>query len=494
MNAEEIKIRFKDHVPNAMPLCELPVPRILMDYLENHVPFGYGYGGNVGKFAANATNLHHTRSYWCVAESYEIPGQLPELMLRFFATHCTKKHGFEIVEVMRQSPSEQYIYYRNMFYRSLCGWQNVYRDETIKTHGGYYGYNYELWEKGCFNVWIPELPKYQPGITYMFINPEFVNTLEKYRYSGYKRENHFNMISYLRRYNENNGVEFFGKLGIMPTKSLVSKAMKDGNFRRYLRDHAKECAVASSTAVLYAYKKKMPILDAWAEINDKTLAAKKLYGNSTVAKLIPKNIDRRKIFEYADDVGIRNYADYLTAVHELQLDLGDTKVIFPREFKRMHDLRIDEAAAAKAEKDRKEKEKLNKDFETAAVGYGYAAFAPAGDAFAIVMPAKREDLVFEGNALSHCVGRMGYDVRMVKGQSFIAFLRHADDLEKPFVTIEFSLDKNKIVQIYGAHDKRPEKDVLDWSEKWEKYVQKKLREMAKKKAGELAAERMVATA
>lgn len=484
--------RDKERVPVAMPLCELPVPAILTEFLQNNMPFGYYCGGIIGKYN-NATTINHTRAYWCVAESYEIPGEQPELMLRYFATKCTNKRGFEMVKVMRESPGEKYVYYRNMFYRQLCGWQNVYRCEDVKTRGGYYGYNYKLLEKDEFNVWRAEFPKYKPGVSYRFINPGFVNTLDKYRYSGFQQKNACNMVTYLRKYNENHGIEFFGKLGISPAKSLVTKATKDGNFRKYLRDNAKQCALASATAVLYAYKKHLPIMDAWDEINEKSLAARKLYEHSTVAKLIPKNIDRRKIYEYADDVGLRNYADYLTAVHELQLDLGDTKVIFPREFKRIHDLRIDEAAAAKAEKDRKKKEKLNKDFETAAVGYGYAAFAPAGDAFAIVMPAKREDLVFEGNALSHCVGRMGYDVRMVKGQSFIAFLRHADDLERPFVTIEFSLDKNKIVQIYGAHDKRPEKEVLDWSEKWEKYVQKKLREMAKKKAGELAAERMVAT-
>ena len=479
--------RDKDRVPVAMPLCELPAPAILTEFLQNNMPFGYYCGGIIGKYH-NAMNINHTRAYWCVAESYEIPGEQPELMLRYFATRCTNKRGFEMVEVMRESPGEKYVYYRNMFYRHCCGWQNVYRCEEVKSRGGYYGYNYTLFEKDEFNVWRAEFSKYKPGISsYRFINPDFVTTLEKYRYSGFQQKNASNMVTYLRMYNENHGIEFFGKLGIMPAKSLVTKATKDGNFRKYLRDNAQQCAKVSATAVLYAYKKHVPIMDAWDEINDKRYAARRLHEHSSVVKLIPKSHDRRKIYEYAQDVGLRNYADYLAAVNYLGLDLDDTKVIFPRQFKRMHDLRINQMAADKAEKDKQAKRKLDEAFEAAAVGYAFAAFSRDGDAYAIVMPVRRQDLTNEGNALNHCVGRMGYDLKMVKNQSFIAFLRKVSELEKPFVTIEFSLNSEKIVQIYGDHNTRPAEDVIAWSKKWEKYVQKRLHEKAKEKTAQLAA-------
>ena len=117
----------KERVPVAMPLCELPVPEILEEFLRTNMPFGYcGGTGPLWKHS-NAMNTNHMRAYWCVAESYEIPGELPELMLRYFATKCTNKRGFELVEVMRESPGEKYVYYRNMYYRKLCGWCNVYR-------------------------------------------------------------------------------------------------------------------------------------------------------------------------------------------------------------------------------------------------------------------------------------------------------------------------------------------------------------------------------
>ena len=234
-------------------------------------------------------------------------------------------------------------------------------------------------------------------------------------------------------------------------------------------------------------RRPVRVQDAWDEINDKRYAARRLHEHSSVVKLIPKSHDRRKIYEYAQDVGLRNYADYLAAVNYLGLDLDDTKVIFPRQFKRMHDLRINQMAADKAEKDKQAKRKLDEAFEAAAVGYAFAAFSRDGDAYAIVMPVRRQDLTNEGNALNHCVGRMGYDLKMVKNQSFIAFLRKVSELEKPFVTIEFSLNSEKIVQIYGDHNTRPAEDVIAWSKKWEKYVQKRLHEKAKEKTAQLAA-------
>ena len=462
----------------AMPLEELPVPRCLTEYLRTNLP--YGYCGGAATPYHNAMTVNHQRVYYCVAEAYEIPGQLPELMLRYFATRCTNKKGFEMVEVMRESPSEPWVYWRNMYFRQLCGWQNIYKAEDKVTKGGYYGYNYTLFRKEDFNKWQPELPKQKPGINARFINKDFVFTLDKYRYCGYKGG--LNLITYLRKYNENHGVEFFGKLGIMPTKLLIGKAEKDGNFRRFLRDHAEEAGTFGSQVTLYAYKRRMDFADAYYEINSKRWASRKLYDACSIAKKIPKTVSRVKLYEYASEVGFRNYADYLEACEYFRQDFNDTKVIFPKDFKRMHDLRTNQMAADKAEKDRKAKEDLAKNFKKAAAGFMFAGWKKDGEAYVIVIPVQRKDLEEEGKALNHCVGRMGYDVKMIKGLSFIAFLRKADAPETPFVTIEFGIEKNKILQIYGDHDSKPSNEVVQWAAKWEKKVQRHYRDQRRREA------------
>ena len=57
--------------------------------------------------------------------------------------------------------------------------------------------------------------------------------------------------------------------------------------------------------------------------------------------------------------------------------------------------------------------------------------------------------------LDHCVGRMGYDQRMARGESLIFFVRRADDPTTPLITIEFNVKSRKMVQCYGQVNKPP---------------------------------------
>ena len=467
--------------PNAMPLDELPIPRVLEDWMRKHGPFQY-----CGGSGANCYSFTYQRSMVVVADTFEAPDGT-DLMLRWFAFRNTKSRGFEITEVMRKSPAEDYAYHRNMYYRQLCGWQVIYRDEEKVTRGGYYGYNYTLWQKGWFNKWQPVPLAKAPGLSAYWINPEMVLTIPRYKYSGWQPRSLPSVIEYLQQYNINPGVEFFGKLGIMPTKGLISKATKDGNFRRFLRDNAKQAATFGATVTMYAYKHKCAFDDAYEEINSKARASRHINGDCWEAKDIPKDIDRRRIWNYAEDVGPRSYNDYLAAVKYLQLDLTDKKVIFPHDFRRMHDLRINEAAALKGQRNAEAAKEYERRFSAAAKDYAFANYCKPGDAFLIAIPVAKKDLVAEGDALHHCVGKMGYDNRMIAGTSFIAFLRKAAEPDTPFVTIEFNLEKTKIVQIYGTHDHKPEQDVIAWAEKWAKKVAKIIQQVRKAYTEELLA-------
>lgn len=458
--------------PNAMPLDELPIPRVLEDWMRKHPPTNYGGG------VFNCYSFTYPKAMIVVAETFEAPDG-PDLMLRWFSFRNTKSKGFEITEVMRKSPAEDYAYHRNMYYRTLCGWQTVYRDEEKVTRGGYYGYNYTLWQKGWFNKWQPVPLKNAPGLSAYLINPEIVQTIPRYKYSGWTPKSHLSVIQYLQQYNLNNGVEFFGKLGIMPTKGLIAKATKDGNFRRFLRDNAKQAATFGATVTLYAYKHKCALDDAYEEINSKARASRHINDGCREARDIPKDIDRRRIWDYAETVGSRSYNDYLAAVKYLQLDLADTKVIFPHDFKRMHDLRINEAHARRAAEDAEKAAAFAKKFAEAAVDYAFANYAKPGDAYVVLIPVANAQLVDEGKALHHCVGKMGYDNKMIQHTSFIAFLRKADEIDKPFVTIEFNIEREKIVQIYGEHDKKPDESIVNWAHTWESAVQKIIKKARK---------------
>ena len=466
-------------IPNCLPLEERPIPAILLDYVRTHLPYGYSGAGN------HFTCTTYHKAVYIIAESFEAPDG-PELMLRWFCCRNTKRYGFEITEVMRQSPAEDLCYWRNMYFTTLSGWFTMYRAEDKKSRGGYYGYNYELFKKEYFNKWQPERLKQAPGIGGYWLNPEFVFTIPRYRFSGWQRK--LPVIEYLQQYNANNGIEFFGKLGIMPTKALVSKAAKDGNFRRFLRDNAKDVSIYGSTITLHVYRNRSTTFpEAYEDINSKARASRHINQDVSEAKDLPKHFDRRRIWEYAKSAGPRSYNDYLNAVKYLGLDLNDTKVIFPNDFKRMHDLRINEAHARMAAEDAEKAAAFAKKFAEAAVDYAFANYAKPGDAYVVLIPVANAQLVDEGKALHHCVGKMGYDNKMIQHTSFIAFLRKADEIDKPFVTIEFNIEREKIVQIYGAHDKKPDESIVNWAHTWESAVQKIIKK-ARKAIGKAAAQ------
>ena len=66
--------------------------------------------------------------------------------------------------------------------------------------------------------------------------------------------------------------------------------------------------------------------------------------------------------------------------------------------------------------------------------------------------------------MHHCVGRMDYDQRIIEGRSLVCFVRRASAPDVPFVTIEYSLQKNQVVQCYGKGDTKPNEDVMQFVE------------------------------
>ena len=89
----------------------------------------------------------------------------------------------------------------------------------------------------------------------------------------------------------------------------------------------------------------------------------------------------------------------------------------------------------------------------------------------------KKELVKEGEYLNHCVGRMDYDKRIIEGRSLVCFVRRANAIDVPFVTIEYSLSKNQVVQCYAKGDTKPSEDVMQfvenvWQPKAKQIIQK----------------------
>ena len=154
---------------------------------------------------------------------------------------------------------------------------------------------------------------------------------------------------------------------------------------------------------------------------------------------------------------LSRWHDYLGMREELGYDMTNEVFIYPKSLKKKHDemvkernRRRDELFEAKAEQTYKG---IAEKFEELMKKYGLEAEG------LVIRPAMNAtEIIQEGRTLHHCVGRDTYLARHSRGESFILFLRKVEEKEKPYYTIEIRNDH--IVQWYGAHDKKPDKEVV----------------------------------
>lgn len=87
----------------------------------------------------------------------------------------------------------------------------------------------------------------------------------------------------------------------------------------------------------------------------------------------------------------------------------------------------------------------------------------------MIRPAKSvREIIEEGQFLHHCVGRGDYYIRKHNdGESFILFIRYANNPNEPYITLEVDPAKNKILQWYGRNDTKPnEARIEEWLGEW----------------------------
>ncbi|MEG1529390.1 MAG: PcfJ domain-containing protein, partial [Clostridia bacterium] len=80
----------------------------------------------------------------------------------------------------------------------------------------------------------------------------------------------------------------------------------------------------------------------------------------------------------------------------------------------------------------------------------------------------------------HCVGKMNYDQKFIREETLIFFIRNKDNIETPFVTVEYSLKSRKVLQCYGDNDTKPDDTVATFVNKlWLPYANKQVKKLQK---------------
>lgn len=368
-----------------------------------------------------------------------------KVVIRTFAGKNTKRYGMQILEVIRRIPGIEHYGARCLWYNYLGGWiPNFDPDQT------YYGTYRDK----------------QLRMEATVINEEILRTVPEFRYCG---EIQGNTWVYLTRYLEHPEVELFGKMGLRPYASLLAKCKKDHQFRRWLFEHREECKYAGPAAAIRAYTDHCTVTEAQNRIYEEKRFIYELSDWASCHKWWD-GVDTKRLKGYFDakKVGLRSYKDYLSACRELNIPLTDN-ILYPSNFETAHDLRINQLNAKKV----KDKEAMCENFTKICESYKplETTFGP----YCILIPVQVSDLVREGETLHHCVGKMGYDLKVTEGKSIIAFMRSTQAPDKPLYTIEYGVAAGKILQSHGDHNISLPEDAKQVVEQWAKQVKAQLK-------------------
>ena len=375
-----------------------------------------------------------------------------DVIYRVWAYKTTKKKGQQSREVIRTILGNPQLIYRDMYMSYMGGYKVVFESSSGGSYT-WYGYSYYQYSEEDFGRWSNQI---NIGVTVNILNLNMLKNT-KFKYCGYQGNGDF--LDWMRIYTKYPEVEFLGKLGFPPSIKLLKKASKDKAFCKYL---SRVNPNDNINAICYAYDHNITIHDAGLLLLHKQEAGKNFHGNPWLKRA---KINIIKASEYVERVGChpQTYCDYIEACFCLKMDMTDTKNAFPDDFYRMHTLRVNQW-------DSKKNKKKYTEFRKAAVNY--IKFEFQGDKYSIVIPKKFNELREEGDSLQHCVAKMGYDEKMIKGESFIAFVRKNDSLKEPFVTVEVSCKNMKVLQCHGKFNADPTSDVKKFVSEWTKQAKK----------------------
>ncbi len=367
------------------------------------------------------------------------------------------------------------IHNKDVYLRDICqtmGFRKVgwFRDGITK-YPKWYDYNWGYNDDKYFYINAP------------IINKEFILTLPQYKYSALNLYYHNDIFKYLRLYEQYPQAELLVKFGLSQyatSKQILRKCEKDKQFCKWLFKNKNKLKKGYYTSsIVTAYNQNRPIEEVFKFDSFKKLFDKEY--NFGHLKDVFKN-DKKQLLEYFIKQNIDGYCyqDYLEACEYLGLDMSLPKNRYPHNFKHWHDIRIDQYHTAKAEKDKEERKELYEKFKQVANKYMFLERTLTKDDYLCIIALSPQQLIYEGEKLNHCVGRMNYDQKFVREESLIFFIRNKSAPNTPFVTMEYSIKNKKVLQCYAEHDSKPSDSVLDFvNNKWLPYANRKLNKILK---------------
>lgn len=161
------------------------------------------------------------------------------------------------------------------------------------------------------------------------------------------------------------------------------------------------------------------------------------------------------------------YRDYLQMAQARGDDIHDEIIYRNKRWRDFHDRYAADQKKAEMKAKADKFKGIERDFDRNVRIFGWN-----NGTSCILIPKTYEDIIEEGQRQHHCVGASDhYMLNMATRKTWIVFLRHMENPEEPWYTIE--TDGARVIQFYAAYDRQPGKEEVEKIlEEWMKDVRK----------------------
>lgn len=172
---------------------------------------------------------------------------------------------------------------------------------------------------------------------------------------------------------------------------------------------------------------------------------------------------------------LRLWRDYLSMASRMKMDVQKEIVYKPADIKQAHDdlvkLCDNRNVMKRADEIVQKYPDVDDILWSIREKYEYS-----DDKYAVVVPKKIEDIIYEGRTLGHCLDKSDiYFDRIQRRESFIVFLRRMDDIKKPYYTMEIEPDgTTRQKRTTGDRQDKDFQEAVSFIRKWQGEVKKRL--------------------
>ena len=370
--------------------------------------------------------------------------------LRTFALNKTKTHGIRVKEVVKEYLDGKMFIHGDLYFCGAAGYKVKW--ENGKYNGYYMPHNTD-------DTWYEVSYKKRLGISAvnLFDAKAVQELFSKYiPYFFYSENICLNVIEYAIRYKEYNAVEMLAKAGFgflaKDKRVLKLDKQKKKALIKWLNDpvnkeYAQEYPESLNYNIISQCIKQGINIDDWCHNRDMERYQKvfKNFGFTVTldyCDVVYKYLNNGRIVQ---NIGLRDYVDYLSMAKELGLDINAKNVAFPIDAARAHD-------QLKSRKSKAETRIINKKLKD--IKNILQKYQLSYKGLSIVIPENRQDFIKWGEKLHIYVGNYDYDKKMVKGDCIILMVCLNDQpLECCELTIkERSKNVLKIEQLRGEYN------------------------------------------